>query len=199
MWKDIANELGVPWRSAEAMHWAIGEQGMAQRANVTPFTMAAARAEPDEPASGRVAQRDRMLESTRVFEGQDLGTLNSSFSSVNANGNSHHYIPAGPYGIHPSTHVHIAPIKSENSFNGFDDEESQGDDEDDDGSKARKRRSGSGIRLPGLAQLDGEVQAIAKRERDGLVAADRYDGRRGSAASSGSSGSNGSIGTGGSG
>lgn len=37
----MANELGVPWRSAEAMHWALGEQEMAKRAGTTPFSMAA--------------------------------------------------------------------------------------------------------------------------------------------------------------
>ena len=39
MWADLANELGVPWRSAEAMHWMLGSEEMAGRANAVPFTM----------------------------------------------------------------------------------------------------------------------------------------------------------------
>ena len=38
MWKPIATELGIPWRTAEGMHWIIGEQEMARRANVHPFS-----------------------------------------------------------------------------------------------------------------------------------------------------------------
>ena len=38
----VARELGVPWRTAESMHWYLGETDMARRAGVTPFTMAAA-------------------------------------------------------------------------------------------------------------------------------------------------------------
>lgn len=28
MWKDIAEELGVPWKAAEEMHWVLGKQEM---------------------------------------------------------------------------------------------------------------------------------------------------------------------------
>lgn len=40
MWAGVARDLGVPWRTAEAMHWILGEQEMARRAGVTPFAMA---------------------------------------------------------------------------------------------------------------------------------------------------------------
>ena len=42
IWTPLAKELQVPWRSAEAMHWALGEEDMARRAGSTLFTMAAA-------------------------------------------------------------------------------------------------------------------------------------------------------------
>lgn len=42
MWANVAKELGVPWRAAEAMHWLLGEQNMAHRAGSTPFVLAAA-------------------------------------------------------------------------------------------------------------------------------------------------------------
>ncbi|EED14489.1 conserved hypothetical protein [Talaromyces stipitatus ATCC 10500] len=32
MWAEIAQEMNVPWRAAEAMHWELGEQEMARRA-----------------------------------------------------------------------------------------------------------------------------------------------------------------------
>ncbi|KAK2741450.1 hypothetical protein FQN57_005583 [Myotisia sp. PD_48] len=39
MWSKIAEEMAIPWRAAEAMHWQIGERNMASRAGVTPFTL----------------------------------------------------------------------------------------------------------------------------------------------------------------
>ena len=40
MWSRIAQEMALPWRAIEAMHWQIGEQEMARRAGVTPFSLA---------------------------------------------------------------------------------------------------------------------------------------------------------------
>ena len=37
MWAKLSAELGVPWRSAEAMHWKLGEENMAQRAGTKRF------------------------------------------------------------------------------------------------------------------------------------------------------------------
>ncbi|TQB67445.1 hypothetical protein MPDQ_005761, partial [Monascus purpureus] len=37
MWTEIAQELAIPWRAAEAMHWELGEQEMARRAGAIPF------------------------------------------------------------------------------------------------------------------------------------------------------------------
>ena len=39
MWANVAKELGVPWRTAEAMHWILGEHDMANRAGTKPFAM----------------------------------------------------------------------------------------------------------------------------------------------------------------
>ena len=83
----------------------------------------------------------------------------------------------------------------EQSSEGDEDDYSEGADGDEDvdeKSRAGKRRSGT-TKLPGLAQLDGEVQAIAERERSCLSAATmmgvKHEGRRGSGGSSGSHGS----------
>lgn len=53
MWSKIAEELSVPWRAAEAMHWQLGEQDMARRAGVTPFSLSSIAV--DMPAKGRRA------------------------------------------------------------------------------------------------------------------------------------------------
>ncbi|KAI1175740.1 hypothetical protein F4777DRAFT_302263 [Nemania sp. FL0916] len=39
MWAKVAEEMAIPWRAAEAMHWQLGEQDMARRAGVTPFAL----------------------------------------------------------------------------------------------------------------------------------------------------------------
>ncbi|EGU87512.1 hypothetical protein FOXB_01970, partial [Fusarium oxysporum f. sp. conglutinans Fo5176] len=44
MWAKVAEEMAVPWRAVEAMHWQLGEEDMARRAGVVPFSLAAANA-----------------------------------------------------------------------------------------------------------------------------------------------------------
>jgi len=39
MWAKVAEEMAVPWRAAEAMHWQLGEAEMARRAGVVPFSL----------------------------------------------------------------------------------------------------------------------------------------------------------------
>ncbi len=39
MWAKVAEEMQVPWRAAEAMHWQLGESDMARRAGVVPFSL----------------------------------------------------------------------------------------------------------------------------------------------------------------
>jgi hypothetical protein len=41
MWSKVAEELAVPWRAVEAMHWQLGEAEMARRAGVMPFKLTA--------------------------------------------------------------------------------------------------------------------------------------------------------------
>ena len=42
IWTPLANELQVPWRAAESMHWLIGETDMARRAGSALFSMTGA-------------------------------------------------------------------------------------------------------------------------------------------------------------
>ncbi|KAM7218829.1 snRNA-activating protein complex subunit 4 [Rhypophila decipiens] len=46
MWAKVAEEMQVPWRAAEAMHWQLGEVDMARRAGVVPFSLTPAAGEP---------------------------------------------------------------------------------------------------------------------------------------------------------
>ncbi|KAK4135576.1 hypothetical protein BT67DRAFT_376521, partial [Trichocladium antarcticum] len=46
MWAKVAEEMQVPWRAAEAMHWQLGEMDMARRAGVVPFSLNIAANEP---------------------------------------------------------------------------------------------------------------------------------------------------------
>jgi hypothetical protein len=39
IWAKVAEEMAVPWRAAEAMHWQLGEKDMAHRAGVAPFPL----------------------------------------------------------------------------------------------------------------------------------------------------------------
>lgn len=41
MWSKVAEEMAIPWRAAEAMHWQLGEADMARRAGVVPFSLSA--------------------------------------------------------------------------------------------------------------------------------------------------------------
>ncbi|KAH7016146.1 uncharacterized protein B0I36DRAFT_336887 [Microdochium trichocladiopsis] len=45
MWAKVAEDMAIPWRVAEAMHWQLGEVDMAKRAGVTPFCLSAVNGE----------------------------------------------------------------------------------------------------------------------------------------------------------
>ncbi|OQV09671.1 Myb-like DNA-binding domain-containing protein [Cladophialophora immunda] len=59
MWARVAEEMGTPWRAVEAMHWQIGEQEMAERAGVTPFSLNNANGGIDPTVLPRTPQRRR--------------------------------------------------------------------------------------------------------------------------------------------
>ncbi|MCJ1384944.1 hypothetical protein MMC17_008062 [Xylographa soralifera] len=50
MWTPLAKELGVPWRSAEYIHWQLGEAEMARRAGVVPFAMVSTAGSSSQPS-----------------------------------------------------------------------------------------------------------------------------------------------------
>ncbi|KAI0479275.1 hypothetical protein GGR56DRAFT_673204 [Xylariaceae sp. FL0804] len=49
MWQKVGEEMGIPWRAAEGMHWELGKEDMARRAGVNPFTFSS---QTDAPQGG---------------------------------------------------------------------------------------------------------------------------------------------------
>ncbi|KAM0814930.1 putative Myb-like DNA-binding domain-containing protein [Seiridium cardinale] len=59
MWAKVADEMGIPWRAVEAMHWQLGEQEMARRAGVVPFSLNAITAENSQHHHGHTRPSPR--------------------------------------------------------------------------------------------------------------------------------------------
>ncbi|TVY13261.1 hypothetical protein LARI1_G009080, partial [Lachnellula arida] len=55
MWSKVAEEMAIPWRAAEAMHWQLGEADMARRAGVVPFTLSSATLDTPPPPGHRLS------------------------------------------------------------------------------------------------------------------------------------------------
>lgn len=55
MWSKVAEEMAIPWRAAEAMHWQLGEQEMARRAGVVPFSLSSTAIDPPAPRTRRAS------------------------------------------------------------------------------------------------------------------------------------------------
>lgn len=73
MWSKIAEEMAIPWRAAEAMHWQLGEQEMARRAGVVPFSLSSSAIDPPATRTRRAstsAPRPRKGSTSRVVPPQ---------------------------------------------------------------------------------------------------------------------------------
>lgn len=115
MWSKVAEEMAIPWRAAEAMHWQLGEQEMARRAGVVPFSLSSAAIDP--PTRTRRAStsvsRPRKGSSSRTIPGHlpglppQLPSLEELTAGVPA------YAPAPPpreiYGIGRPPEMGIPP------------------------------------------------------------------------------------------
>ncbi|KAL4898422.1 hypothetical protein BDV59DRAFT_197330 [Aspergillus ambiguus] len=55
MWSKVAEEMAIPWRAAEAMHWQLGEQEMARRAGVVPFSLSSTAIDPPATRARRAS------------------------------------------------------------------------------------------------------------------------------------------------
>lgn len=75
MWAKVAEELAVPWRAAEAMHWQLGEQDMARRAGVVPFSLAAVNAEASAASRRNSPSRSQLSHSHSHLQPQRHGSM----------------------------------------------------------------------------------------------------------------------------
>ncbi|CAJ0545720.1 Ff.00g091930.m01.CDS01 [Fusarium sp. VM40] len=72
MWAKVAEEMAVPWRAAEAMHWQLGEADMARRAGVIPFSLAAVNVEGNSSHRGSPS-RSHVHSQSQSSISRDLG------------------------------------------------------------------------------------------------------------------------------
>ncbi|KAJ5888853.1 hypothetical protein N7495_008894 [Penicillium taxi] len=72
MWSKVAEEMAIPWRAAEAMHWQLGEQEMARRAGVVPFSLSSTAIDPPTTRPRRASTsltRPRKTSTSRSIPG----------------------------------------------------------------------------------------------------------------------------------
>ncbi|KAI1210420.1 uncharacterized protein F4807DRAFT_65622 [Annulohypoxylon truncatum] len=133
MWIKVSQEMGIPWRTAEAMHWQLGEQDIQRRAGVAqPFVMSPVTT--DEPHGGpRISTRHAHSHSHshsqgglsrnvtpgpgRGYERGEPSTSSRPLASRRESIPRH--VPVYPehvpesYGYHQHTPMPLAPIKTE--------------------------------------------------------------------------------------
>lgn len=83
MWSKVAEEMAVPWRAAEAMHWQLGETDMARRAGVVPFSLSNATldAQPSGPLSSPSSRHSHSQSHSRTLSSSS-GQSSSRFGRV---------------------------------------------------------------------------------------------------------------------
>ena len=177
LWQPLANELGVPWRSAEAMHWLLGEREMARRANTVPFAMVsgANSAGPQGEGNGRIAQTNRMHDSTIYFEASEVAALNATHHA-DRDGPISMFVQQGGVHMRASGGGSGSPGSEEYVAEGgtIGDYEDGDDGSPGEGSRVPRLRTmdefvkheeptnaneEEGWRLPGLADLDSGISA----------------------------------------
>jgi hypothetical protein len=95
MWSKVAEEMAVPWRAAEAMHWQLGEADMARRAGVVPFSLSSVtldgpppghRASPSHGHSHSQSQSSAMSAGSSSTRYSRPATAHSGSSSAKGSG-----------------------------------------------------------------------------------------------------------------
>ena len=87
MWSKVAEEMAVPWRAAEAMHWQLGEADMARRAGVVPFSLSSVTV--DAPPPGHRSSPTRGHAHSQSHSSVISGTGSSSGSRYSRPTTSH--------------------------------------------------------------------------------------------------------------
>ncbi len=102
MWAKVAEEMQVPWRAAEAMHWQLGEADMARRAGVTPFSLTATTIEASSSHSRRsppnmpYQHHHHSQSGFRTDPGSGGGSSSSGAPSPHYGRGSHQSVPLPP-------------------------------------------------------------------------------------------------------
>ena len=153
MWAKVAEDLQVPWRAAESMHWALGEQEMARRAGVVPFSMAPAGYAPSAGTTG-----GPVGSSSSSASGMDPSGYNEP--SAQEIGGRLSSGPRDSYGYGSESEGGVGLRQGHTGgLGGY--EASSGDV----GGRRRRRPisgpGGQGVVLPSLAELEGGVPAYA--------------------------------------
>ncbi|KAB8256371.1 hypothetical protein BDV32DRAFT_96546 [Aspergillus pseudonomiae] len=87
MWSKVAEEMAIPWRAAEAMHWQLGEQEMARRAGVVPFSLSSSAIDPPTPRARRTStslSRPRKGSTSRTIPPPQLPSVEELTAGVPA-------------------------------------------------------------------------------------------------------------------
>ncbi|CAG8953851.1 hypothetical protein HYFRA_00006744, partial [Hymenoscyphus fraxineus] len=98
MWNRVAEEMAVPWRAAEAMHWQLGEADMARRAGVVPFSLSNVTL--DAPPPGHRTSPNRGHGHSQSHSGS-LSSASSSMSRFSR--------PATSHGVNMSSRGNVPP------------------------------------------------------------------------------------------
>ncbi|KAL8699966.1 MAG: hypothetical protein Q9224_001179 [Gallowayella concinna] len=149
MWKDIADELRIPWRACEDMHWKLGQEEMASLAGGT--TLHGRRSAINQGASGQ-----------RVPAGfsPSSGLSNMQTRFVSTPTSTFPRLPAQPRAMlaqasTPATTNGTAPPRFmpgyEETGHGF--------------HGTSQRPSSSGDQLPSMAEMDRNILAYAAQDR----------------------------------
>lgn len=116
MWSKVAEEMAIPWRAAEAMHWQLGEQEMARRAGVVPFSLSSTAIDPPSTRSRRTSgaslSRSRKGSMTRPVPPPQLPSVEELTAGVPA------YAPAPPFPPTRELSYRMGPMEMSGSHGG---------------------------------------------------------------------------------
>lgn len=115
MWSKVAEEMAIPWRAAEAMHWQLGEQEMARRAGVVPFSLSSSAIDPPATRARRVStslSRPRKGSASRTIPPPQLPSVEELTAGVPA------YAPAPPFPLPRDAYQLGRPLDLSGSHSG---------------------------------------------------------------------------------
>lgn len=84
LWTKIAEDIGIPWKNAEAMHWQIGKEELSARAGVAPFNLSRA------PSIGSPPDHRYSISSSNGFMTESSAGSTPAYSP-------YAYSPSSPY------------------------------------------------------------------------------------------------------